>query len=320
MPLISVDLSRAQSNRLRKGLNIRVSHAGLTGGGSELNVSERAAKRIASAARRGKGLQISAADLEEEIEGGNIGRAFRKAGKSISRGVTKAANTVARETPGALKQASHETGRFVEKHKKYVPKDVVKGAVSGLAIGATALTGNPTVGMAIERGINPAVDSVYATDLSRGSVGKNFAMNYGKALASQEMKFALKGAKAPPKGAGFKPLGSGFVPLGGRLVKGSDEAKAYMASIRAGVRGGRVAAGSPAALQYSEHLRNKTGGKKYREFMSRARTAPSQLSGGSVRSHVARIQSTPNNLKLNLDENSGDFLARRIHGRGFLPI
>lgn len=278
MPIITLGISRPQWRKLQKGLKIRASHAALGGDDYEIGVTEKAARRIASAHRRGKGAQIGPADLEDseggdedEYEGGKIriGRAFKNLGRSIKNEANRGIRNV--------QIGDRAIGTLLEKGKRLVPKSV---ANQGLNVGVAGLTlVNPAAGAVLKRTGKPALDAVYDTDLSQGSrAGPKFANRFIKNMTS--------------KGSGF---GGGFVPLG--------------------TRGGRLAAGSQAAKDYMANIRKKKGGNGYNSIAARVRTAPSAPSmlGGSVRNHVKRIS-------LNLDDISGNAMARRITGTGFLPL
>jgi hypothetical protein len=320
MAIVEIHLSRAQENRLRKGLAIRVGASGLQGS-TPISVTPQLAKKIESARRRNKGLQIKAEDImdgeamdEDEFDGGKIriGKAFKKLGNSVSHGFNRATGTVRKEVrrdikevrtkaPGALRQASKETGRAVEQAKKYVPKEAVAIPLSALAtVGATMATGSPQAGLLAGRFANNLVDTTYETNLARGSVGKNFGRNLAKNIVVGELKHAVKGLAVPSAPvrttasyadvpmAQAVAVGSGIRPLGGRLAKGSPEAKAYMASIR-----------------------NKKNVSKYTGV-------------GMVQNHVRAIEHrvNPNRVSLTLanDDVGGDFLTRKFKGSGFLPL
>jgi hypothetical protein len=322
--IVDIHLTRAQENRLRRGLAIRVSANALIGA-TQIAVTEALAKKIESSRRRNKGLQIKASDIlpddvaEEEVEGGklHIGRAFKKLGHSVSHGFNKATGTVRkeaqrdikvlrREAPGAIKQGAHETGRFVQNAKKYVPREAISIPLSALATaGTTMATGNVQAGLMAGRATNALVDATYDTDLAHGSVGRNFGKNLAKNLVVGEVKHAVRGYMAPPAPVRARasyadipmaqavPVGSGIKPLGGRLVKGSPEAKAYMASIR-----------------------NKKSVAKY------SGVGITKSVQHHVRDIEGRMRSNPNNISLTMagDDMGGDFMTRKFKGSGFLPL
>ena len=296
MTVLQIGLSKPQLNKLRKGANIRVSASSLARNEVSLEVSDSIAKRIQSCIRRGKGIQLNGTDVSEVVDGGSlksIGKQFKKAGKSISRGF----DVLEREAPGVIKQGGHELGRAAQQAKKYVPKDVLKAGVSAASLAVTAI--NPLAGAAMLRAGNAAVDATYDTNLARGSVGKNYARNFGKALVVNEVKTQLAGFSAAQKARNAAgATGGGFVQLGqsvrgGKLAKGSPEAAAFMANLR------------------SKQKRNSAVG-----------------SGFGIQNHVRRLDGdsahlkrNPNTIHLNLDSNGGDFMQRDAYlGKGFLPM
>lgn len=300
MTIVEIHLTNAQRKRLEKGLAIRLGSMALQGYTS-LSVSEALAKKIESSRRRGKGLTLKPEDInfddsegeeEDEFDGGRIriGRAFKKIGKSfnkatktVAREATRDIRVIRREAPGAIKQGSHEVGKAVQQSKKYIPKELIAiPLVAATTVGATMASGNPMVGAAAGRAMNSAVNATYQTNLAHGSVGKNWATNFGKDLVVGEVKNQFKVAP-PVAGSGFKPIG------GGRLAKGSQAAKDYMASIRA-----KRYTGAGVVSQVRSHVRDIEG----------------------------RARSGPNNISLTMEKDSvgGDWMTREFQGRGFLPI
>jgi hypothetical protein len=303
MPVISVSLSRAQINKLDKGLKIRATAAQLQSGGeSTIDVSEELAHKIQSAVRRGVGVEIDSL----QVDGGSlrsIRNSFKKAGKSINRGFTQFGNDVAREAPGVAMQVSKETGRAVQQGKKYVPAGAVKTLGTAGIIAGTTLIGMPQLAVPATAVFNSGVDATYKTDLAHGSVGKNFGKNFGTALSNNGLNAAAKSYTAKPA-----TTGSGFR----RPLKGSQEARDYMASLRAR-KGTRGAGFTPHGKGFAPH-----GGG----FQPHGDGFQPHGGSGQVRRAVARLENAPYAVN-SLDRTGGAFLARqpdKIVGRGFLEL
>lgn len=180
MPLIALPLSSTQVNRLRVGKNVRLSkHVMNENPTAYVDLDSRVAKKIRTRILKGKGFCLKS----HAYSGTGIGRAFKKLGKKVTRGVSKVTREVKRAAPKIIKQVAHETGRAVEQGKKYVPRQVIKAGVRGLAVAATTAIGQPYLADYVTRVVNPAVDATYDTNLAHGSVGKNFGKNYVKNLS-----------------------------------------------------------------------------------------------------------------------------------------
>lgn len=308
MVLITVSLSRPQLLKLEKGLVIRASASQLQDGDVELDVSEEQAKKIHSAIRRGKGCQIYA----NHVDGGSlksIRRSFRRAGKQVSRFVTRSANKFAEEAPGILEQG-----------KKYVPKGVIKQLASAAVVAGATAIGQPQLAAAANTAVLSGIDAGYATKFDERGFGKKFAKNYGQAVVTNGLE---QGVKAYLKPTPVKPVaGAG---LSKRPAKGSQEAKDFMAALRA-------KKGQKSAVTVGEGFR-PTGegfrptGEGFRPTGEGFLPHGSGFRGGSVKGQVLTMaheierRAVANSHVAALDSKGGQFISRNqgtFYGKGFL--
>jgi len=306
MVLITVSLSRPQLLKLEKGLVIRASADQLQDGDVELDVSEEQARKIASAVRRGKGCQIYA----NHVDGGSlksIRRSFKKAGKSANKFFTKAGNKFADEAPGIL-----------EKGKKYVPKGVIKQLASAAVVAGATAIGQPQLAAAANTAVLAGIDAGYSTKFDERGFGKKFAKNYSQAVVTNGLEQGVKAYLKP-----VKPVtGAG---LSRRPAKGSQEAKDFMAALRA-------RKGQKSAVSVGEGFR-PTGegfrptGEGFRPTGSGFLPHGSGLQGGAVKGQVLSMaheierRAVANSHVAALDSKGGQFISRNtgsFYGKGFL--
>lgn len=188
MTLVDLPLTPAQARKLSRGQRVRLTkHHLLRNNTVQVNVSPRMAGKIQRRIVSGRGFDLSnewgespttkGRTFDDDLlHGDGIGSAFKKMGRAVK----SVAKTIRKEAPGAIKQAAHATGSVAQQAKKYVPKQLIKGAVNGLAVAGTTAIGQPQLASVVKRALNPAVDALYQTNLAHGSVGKNFGRNYVK--------------------------------------------------------------------------------------------------------------------------------------------
>lgn len=310
MVAINLSLTKTQINRLDKGLSVRLSAAQLDSGDHELDISPDMAKRIETARRRGKGCIVSGI----EVDGGSlrsIRNSFKRAGKKINQTFTKFGNDVANKAPGELTKIGHHIGDGVEQGKKYVPKAALsKLATVGIMAGSTMI-GQPHLGLAANAVVQSGLDATYSTNLSKGSIGKNFGKNFGKALANNSINAGVGALLAP----GAKPAAPAEAPTTGaglkrpKLVKGSQEARDYMASIRK--KKGTTGAGfGPIKGEGFAPIRGGSVAVKHSKVLDAVADIERRATKHQYYSYA------------NVDKMGGNFIPKQpaFVGRGFMPI
>lgn len=124
----------------------------------------------------------------------SMGKAGVITGGSIVGGVDNKIHSIVRRATGgkikpakALKKVGKVLGHATEIAKKIVPKGVAsKMAMAGAAAAAIA-AGQPELAPMAAMAANTAVNAGYRTNMSRGSVGKNFGINLAKSAIGEAM-------------------------------------------------------------------------------------------------------------------------------------
>lgn len=310
MVAITLSLTKAQLNRLDKGLGVRASAKQLQSGDQELDVSEEMAKKVVSAQRRGKGCDIHSL----HVDGGSlksVRKSFTKAGKKINRTFTKFGNDFADEAPGILEQS-----------KKYISKAALQQIASAAVIAGTAAIGQPQLAVPATVAVKSAIDAGYSTKIDERGFGKRYGKNFGKAMINNGLVAGAKSltAKPPTEGAG----------LVRRPLKGSQEAKDYMAALRA--RKGGVKAQPAMETSGAGFISTGTSGRtEGRGFISTGRGFV-PTGRGIVEDTKGHVLTMADNIErksvqysqvASLDSKGGRFILRKqneIHGKGFMNV
>jgi len=174
--------------------------------------------RYAKGSEAAKAYMASIRPKKGAMSGGKL----KGVGKSISRGLKHAFS------PKAVKHAAHELGHVANMAKKYVPKDLVNMGMDAAITAGTAVIGQPELAPVAKRAGRAAVASAYKTNLRRGSVGKNFAKNMGRAfIAGDNMEGGLEGGavgRRAPWGGSKRTVvhGGSVMRTGHQLLQGID--------------------------------------------------------------------------------------------------
>lgn len=309
MVAITLSLTKAQLNRLDKGLGIRCSAKQLQSGDQELDVSEEMAKKVAAAQRRGQGCVISSL----HVDGGSlksIRRSFKKIGKTVTR--------IANDVPGEITKGSHVVGDAVQSAKKYVPRGAVKLAAGAAITAALTMAGQPELIPVAKAGVLTAVDATYETNLKHGSVGKKWLKSYGRNFDNNaaQAAYGVAASSAAPTGAG----------LGKRPAKGTPEMKQWMQALRD--RKGKAKApvmGTGFISAGSGFISTGTSGRtEGRGFISTGRGI-SDTKGNNVLTMADHIErrAVRYSQVASLDSKGGNFVMRKmreVHGAGFVNV
>lgn len=177
------------------------------------------------------------------------------------RGKTKGGSlkSVARAARKGLKHASHVLGDVAQGVKKVVPKKMVKSIAAKAISAAATMAGRPDLAANATRAMEAGVDATYRTNLSKGSVGKNFVHNYeaagGPSAASiaggalhgqlnfQEVVWAKQGmpmsqimARRRQRGV----RGAGFTPTGVQSLSATDRLSGKFTTNVNNIRGAKL--------------------------------------------------------------------------------
>ena len=224
------------------------------------------ARKILTAFKKGKGIKmrLTPEEIHHSIHhGAGFMDWAKKAYKKVSKGVSSALkNPLVREVAkqgihyGADALGTAVGTYFGNPEAGYMVGDMLgragEHAVENRSVKAG---GEHLVGSAKQKGKEVAYDAIKQNisklpaevqPIARKALDQSFSQTHGQAEAQAEhnMGFGVKRRGRPSKGGmvggthGIRTMGAGLV--GGRLVKGSPEAKAYMASIRAKKSGGNI--------------------------------------------------------------------------------
>ena len=255
-----IHLTTAQIKKIGSGMGVNLKHSqmGADKGDVVVMLKPQSARKMLTAYRKSKGMRLSMSpeEIEETMkQGGGFFKALKK-----YTGINKTA---------------------VISGAKKIGKEVLEvgSEVAGTAIGA--YLGDPAMGMAIGKSLGKAgskiIDSVEPT-----KAGVKFSPREGIAsIKSDARKIAVEAIdkqldKMPPEYrhigenalAGkypdsasairdFSSASLGFGLYGGKLVKGSPEAKAYMASLRQR-KGGKIGDSIKKAFSKSSKAIDRT--------------------------------------------------------------
>lgn len=300
---IEVYLSDAQQKKANKGLVFQSSAAQLKQEPNAVaKVSPKVAKRLEKNMRDGKGFRFSPMDIEvletATVEGGKI--RWGKVGKALGKASKSVANDVKRDVVKSVKQ---DTGLDITSQKQ----------VRGKVIGKAKSTGKDAVGVAIP-GVAGFVGGVVGTELggpAGGIVGAKIATDLSKPLTKKAQN-AIDGAGATKKQ---------------RFVKGSQEARDFMASLRnkrKGITGGAAAADpGHAILPDDRQWRKIRGAPETKAFMKLVKTGQGvmeeNVSGGAVSVPLGQGEFTRLNLIQPAVVNNAGRKGASIKGGSFLP-
>lgn len=240
----ALHLSKPQIKKLVSGGSFRLSPHGISKNAVRVNV--RLPEKVYNSVKQAHSMGRSGTITGGAVVGGkvNVGKAFKKAGRSLG--------NVAKKVRQVMPKAARAVGKVAQQVKKKIPKQLVSELASEAVSAGLLATGNPQLIPAARVAVQSGVDATYDTNLGKGSVGKNFARNFGKSLVSNGVAsmtgggvrnhvrggsisgphmdsyrdqtggrfLALQanqtGSYLPGSvsGRGFMPLGSGFLPLG----------------------------------------------------------------------------------------------------------
>lgn len=176
--------------------------------------------------------------------------------------------SVAKAARRGVKNASHVVGRVAQGVKKVVPKKMVKDIAAKAISAAVTMAGRPDLAANATRAMEAGVDATYRTDLSKGSVGKNFQKNYEaaggtsvasivggqvlplpkgqRALSYQEIMWYNSGIPLSQILARRRPVninqirGAGFTPTGVQSLSATDRISGNFTTNAANMKGAKL--------------------------------------------------------------------------------
>ena len=274
MEKLQLHISPAQMSKIKKGLPIQIAHKsmGADKGNVVISLKPEKAKKMMSAFKRGKGLRIQMD--EDEVRGSGFLDSVKKVAKSVEKTAVDVGNKVAKPVKKVISEIPAPIRNVLKDEALGLVNGVggTLGAMIGSATGDAELGGmvqSSINGVATEllegkklslgskilpiakKAVNVAVDMIDDPQLkmiTRQVVKKAGAGLYGKAGQG------LRGSGLTGKGLSGSGLSGGAienkmmkrekpvyttmpVKRKPRFEKGSQEAKDYMTSIRAGKKG-----------------------------------------------------------------------------------
>lgn len=266
---VDIQLTTRQRSNLMKNKPVQLSHQQLKGERADavhtmtLPLTKKGMTRMNRAMKTSKGFRINPkehlggdifSDIGKSVKKGvsDVGNSLKNTGKSVSSGLEEFANIV----------DENDVGGKIESVKSVVPKSTFKSILkvglmaSGVDETQADMIAGGTSGALYENDFNkPLQADKLAIGAVKGASGKGLSLKakggvkigLGSGIRPQPQPLSFKGSGF--KGSGFK--GSGLIEdvgsslgvskkkgSGMRLVKGSQEAKDYMAKLRAMRKGG----------------------------------------------------------------------------------
>ncbi len=212
MPIVHVYLTKYQQRNLNQGKGVKFnSRAGKTDL-CQVDLDAKNFKKYNTALLKQKGCILKGnviKEQEEEMEGGSIANKFKKFGKTLKKGINNGVVDVIEKTKDVIPQ-------------KVAEQIMQRGVQAGVLAGTTFL-GSPQPELANRAGnlSKAAVTAGYDTNFRQRGALKKLAKNY-----VNEVKDDLI-----DEGVSYM-MGDGLKKRAGRMVKGSDEAKAWAARMR----------------------------------------------------------------------------------------
>ena len=190
---IEIYLTSAQLRKYNKKEPFQLSHAQLLNNVKakhllQLNINPKAASRLTRAIKANKGHRFTSEQLGGEIHGGSVAsKWFKKAGRTVKDGLNKGVHFI-----------KQNAGAVAEGIKQVVPKEVLGEMIDSAAQGLSMYTGNPGVGLALQKAGRKGLDGVYAHDFNKplfsrknkaaiGNVLKNTAGNAVQQIAKNNL-------------------------------------------------------------------------------------------------------------------------------------